>query len=406
MVTNLDADLNETERAVQETAHRFAAEVMRPAGEALDKMTPDEAIADGSPLWDVFTQFRALGLNAASLSGEGEDELSTTEQARLQSLITEELGWGDSGLACSLGVSGMPWRFATMSGNPELIEKFSDDRIGCWAGTEPSHGSDFVDPEESISAPGQKRSRPDCIAKKDGNSFIISGQKAAWISNGTIAETAALFCGVDLGDGPKMGGVFLVSLDEDGVSKGAPLDKIGQRPLNQGEVFFDGLRVPADHMVFGPDVYAYVTNTILTQANTGMGNIFMGLARAAFEAALDYAKERVQGGVPIIQHQSVQSRIFAMYRKVEAARALNRRVTMFNASDAEPALEAAIATKVTSTQTAFEVASDALQIFGGAGISREYPIEKMFRDARISMIEDGCNEVLSMIGATKLAASA
>jgi alkylation response protein AidB-like acyl-CoA dehydrogenase len=123
---------------------------------------------------------------------------------------------------------------------------------------------------------------------------------------------------------------------------------------------------------------------------------------AALDLALDYARERVQGGVPIIKHQSVQARLFAMYRKVEAARALNRRVCLYNAGSEVPSLEAAIASKVTSTQTAFEVASDALQIFGGAGISQEYPIEKIFRDARISMIEDGCNEVLGLVAADRL----
>lgn len=401
MVASLDANLTETERAVQETAHRFAAEVMRPAGITLDKMTPEDAIAEGSVLWDVFKKFASLGLNAQALAEDS--AMAPEETARMQAIITEEMGWGDSGLACALGVARMPELFATMTGNPELIEKFSGDRIGCWAGTEPNHGSDFVDFDEVINASEAKRSRSDCIARIDGNSFVIEGQKAAWVSNGTIAETAALFCAVDMGDGPEMGGVFLVELDDKAVTKGKALDKLGQRSLNQGEVFFDGLRIPADQMVAGPDLYSMVTGGILTQANTGMGTIFAGLARAAFEAALDYAKERVQGGVPIFEHQSVKSRLFTMYRKVEAAQALNRRVITFNALSPEPRLESAIATKVTSTQTAFEVASEALGIFGGAGISTEFPVEKMFRDARISLIEDGCNEVLSLIGAGRLA---
>ncbi len=148
-------------------------------------------------------------------------------------------------------------------------------------------------------------------------------------------------------------------------------------------------------------MHAHLT---LATANTGMGSIFAGVARSAFELALDYAKDHVQGGVPIIQHQSVQARIFEMYRKVVAARSLNFNVVMLNASSPTPNLAAAIASKITSTQTAFEVSSAALQIFGGAGISKEYPIEKIFRDARISMIEDGCNEVLGLIGTTQLAA--
>ena len=134
-----------------------------------------------------------------------------------------------------------------------------------------------------------------------------------------------------------------------------------------------------------------------------MATTFSGTARAAFELALDYAKTRVQGGVPIIQHQSVKTRIFNMYKKVVASRALAYQVVLSNDTSEVPQLAAAIAAKTVATQAAFDVASDALQIFGGNGISREYPIEKIFRDARISMIEDGCNEVLGLTGAGRLA---
>jgi acyl-CoA dehydrogenase len=194
------------------------------------------------------------------------------------------------------------------------------------------------------------------------------------------------------------------------VSRGRPLEKLGQRPLPQGEVFFDNVRVPADHLVVPPAMYPVMMEMTLCTANGFMGSTFVGLARAAYELALDYARERKQGGVPIIQHQSVKARLFEMFRKIEAARSLNRRVVLYNTlhsplfGDATslPAVQYAIASKITSTQTAFEVASDALQIFGGNGLSREYPIEKLLRDARASLIEDGCNEVLALHAAEKL----
>ena len=230
---------------------------------------------------------------------------------------------------------------------------------------------------------------------------MITGQKAAWVSNGTSAETAALFSAVDMGEGITGVGGLLAPLDDPAVSRGKALDKLGQRALNQGEIFFDGLRLPADHMVVPPEAYALFGDLGLSQANSGMGGLFVGLAQAALDLALDYAKERVQGGVPIFEHQSVKSRLFEMFRKVEAARALNRRVVQYNAVN-PPQLQYAIASKVTSTETAFEVASAALQIFGGNGLSCEYPIEKMLRDARASMIEDGCNEVLGMEAAARL----
>ena len=129
------------------------------------------------------------------------------------------------------------------------------------------------------------------------------------------------------------------------------------------------------------------------------------------EMALEYARQRVQGRVPIIQHQSIKMKLFEMFRKVEAARALNRRVVLYNTvhnpyvgapAGSFPAVQYAIASKVTSTQTSFDVATDALQVFGGNGLSYEYPIEKILRDARASLIEDGTNEVLALHAAERL----
>jgi alkylation response protein AidB-like acyl-CoA dehydrogenase len=211
-----------------------------------------------------------------------------------------------------------------------------------------------------------------------------------------------MFCAVDMGDGVRRDGGFLVPLDVPGVSKGRALDKIGQRALNQGEIFFDDVRIPADYMVIPPQLYGFASDAILATANGGMGSVFVGVAQAALDLGIDYAKQRVQGGVPIFQHQSVKMRLFEMFRKVQAARALSRQVALYNLVNPPPKLHLAAAAKVTSTNTAFEVASSALQIFGGNGLSREYPIEKLLRDARASMIEDGCNDILSLVAAESL----
>ena len=136
-------------------------------------------------------------------------------------------------------------------------------------------------------------------------------------------------------------------------------------------------------------------------ANAAMGSIFSGVARASYELALAYAKERVQGGVPIIEHQHVRARLFKMFAGVEAAQSLSRRVRVIGA-EAVPPVQLSMASKVFCTQTAFDVASEAVQIFGGNGLAREYPVEKLLRDARAAMIEDGCNEMLSIVGGAKL----
>ena len=394
----IEAELSEQEREIRDTVHKFAEEVLRPAGIALDALAdPQDVIAEDSVLWEVFEKHRALGLDAIADPDSG---FTPLQQARIRGIVAEEIGWGDSGLAISFGVTEFPRMLALMSGKPHILERFGrPEMIGCWAITEPDHGSDQI---RYISQPEvEGLGKPNCIARKDGDSWLITGQKAAWVSNGTIADAAALFCAVDEGEGIKGVGGFVVALDEAGVSRGKALDKMGQRALNQGEIFFDGVRVPADHLVVSPEAYAVFGDLGLTEANTGMGSIFVGVAQAALDLAVAYAKERVQGGIPIIQHQSVKARLFEMFRKVESARALNRRVRASNATNG-PKLQYAIASKVTSTQTAFEVASAALQIFGGNGLSREYPIEKILRDARASMIEDGCNEMLGLMAATKL----
>jgi len=397
-IEDIDVGLSNEERAVRDLTHKFAEEVMRPAGAELDRLAdPSEVIARSSILWKVFEKYRELGLDADD-GGDG-DPMSA---ARIRYLVNEELGWGDSGLAISLGVAGFPTMFANLSGNPNLIERFASPgskNIGCWAITEPDHGSDTV----GFALPhfDDASIRPNCTATLEGDEYVIRGKKAAWVSNGTIATVATLFCTIDPSQGFKGGGVALVPLDLPGVSRGKPLDKIGQRALNQGEIFFDDVRIPAEYMVVGTDAYSAIVEMVLATANAAMGSIFVGVARAALEHALAYSKERVQGGVPIFEHQNIKSKIFSMFSRVEAACSLSRRVMLYN-STRPPLIQYSIASKTFCTQTAFDVASDAVQIYGGNGLTREYPVEKLLRDARASMIEDGCNDVLGLIGAAKL----
>jgi acyl-CoA dehydrogenase len=404
--SGIDFDLSPEERDVQDLTRTFAADLLRPAGEALDRLAADDVVASSSVLWDVHKKWDALGIR---LFGNQTDDFSPVQRARLGCLVTEELGWGDAGLAISIGAGEFPAMLAGVSQNPELIAEFNASRIGCWAITEPDHGSDVLDFNSGTDRPALQK--PNCIARKHGDDYVINGQKAAWVSNGPIAETAALYTAVDEGDGVKGRGVILLELDSPGVTRGKPLEKLGQRPLPQGEVFFEDVRVPGRNLVIPPGMYPMGLELTLCSANGYMGSTFVGLARAALELAVQYAKERIQGGLPIIRHQAVKLKLFEMFRKVEAARSLNRRAVAYNAVNnpflgapegAFPAVEYAIASKVTSTQTAFEVTSDALQIYGGNGLSREYPIEKLMRDARASLIEDGANDVLALHAADKL----
>jgi alkylation response protein AidB-like acyl-CoA dehydrogenase len=401
---DIDFDLTDEERSIRDLAHRFAEEVMRPAGQKLDELSAEQVIAPDSILWEVHRKWDDLGVRTLSSAAS---EFTPAQSARLSCIVSEELGWGDAGLAISLGAAEFPAMLAQGSPLPELTEAFPASKIGCWAITEPDHGSDSLDMSDDTKRPGLQK--PNCVARRVGDDYVVNGQKAAWVSNGPIAEAAALYTAVDHGDGPTGYGVLLLDLTAPGVSRGKPLEKLGQRALPQGEVFFDDVRVPSTHMIIPPEMYSMGMELTLCSANGYMGATFVGCARAALEAALDYAKQRIQGGKPILEHQNIKLKLFEMFRKVEASRALNRRVVTFNTvnnpmlgGNGFPALQYAIASKVTSTQTAFEVASEALQIFGGNGLSREYPVEKLLRDARASMIEDGCNEVLALHAADKL----
>lgn len=314
-------------------------------------------------------------------------------------LIGEELGYADSGLALSFAVAGMPFSYAALFPNPklnELARAYAEDRsgefIGCWAGTEPDHGSDW------IMGGDDPRTGPSVRGVLKGDEYIVNGQKAAWVSNGTIATHAVFHVGLDPERGMQGQGMAIIPLDLPGISRGKPLDKIGQRPLNQGEIFFEDARIPKEYMVITPDmgILDGMGETTLAGANGGMAITFSGLAKAAYDEAFKYANERIQGGVPIIEHQNIKLKIFKMFTMVEAARGATRRMAMYNAVSQPPSAAHAVACKCFATETAFQVASEAIQIFGGNGLSREYPIEKMFRDARASMIEDGVNETLAL----------
>jgi alkylation response protein AidB-like acyl-CoA dehydrogenase len=406
MYLDLNKDLTPQQIALKEQVHRFAEEVLRPASVKLDTVAdPEDVIKPDSVLWDVFRTSYGLGYHCQGLpEALGGANLDPLERH----IVSEEMGWGSADFSIALGVAAFPFTMAAMSGNQELMRDyvvpFSQDReakyVGCWAVTEPQHGSD------AVALGGELSRRPgicfDVNAKLDGDEWVINGQKAAWVSNGTIATHALTFLCVDPSLGMAGSGVAFIPLNLPGVSKGRPLNKLGQRALNQGEIFFDNVRIPRGYMLVQPAGYPWTAEVILAGANAGMGATFTGVARAALEEALTYCKQRIQGGKALCEHQLVQKKLFDMFIKVESARALSRAAMIYNATTMPPATHYSIASKVYCTEVAFEIASDAVQLLGGMGLCKELLVEKLFRDARASMIEDGSNEVLALAGATQL----
>lgn len=398
----LDPGITPEMRAIRDMCRRFAVEVLRPAGARLDRLSAEAVIAPGSELWSVLAQYKALGFGGGASIDD--PDLTPAQHALLHCMVMEELTWGDVGLFITCALHQMMPSFAAGFGRQDLVEFFAArDELGCLAITEPSHGSDHL----AFTEPGYREARSHASLKvrKDGDDYILNGQKAAWVSCGSIAGSAAvfgLFEGVSTGFAD--GAAFLMPLDLPGVSRGKPLEKMGQRPLNQGEIFFDNVRVPGRFLLAeGPQVYPMVWEGIFTGANLHMGSQLVGVARAAYEAALDYAKQWVQGGRPIIEHQAVKLRLFNMFQKLEVMRSHVRRMAVANATrpGGLPYPQAATV-KVFATQAAFEITSEAVQMLGGNGLTFEYPVEKLFRDARTSMIEDGENYMLSLMAAARL----
>jgi len=372
--TETHPNMTDEQVALKESIHKFCKEVIRPASVELDKIPdPEDVIKKDSILWKTMRQAYELGYHASSIpeehGGLGFGPIETH-------IYLEEMGWASADFAIALAVTAFPFATAANSFDDELIDAlvkpFVEDTeakyVGCWAITEPEHGSDtlLVGAKEFSDADITCQT----TAKLDGDEWVINGVKSSWVSNGIIATHALTYLTIDPSLGMAGGGV--------------------------------AIRIPAKYMLVPLEMYPMAMHITLATANAAMGAIFTGCARAAFEEALDYCKERKQGGKPIIEHQWIQQKLFEMFMKVESARALSRSSLIYNAETLPPAVELSIASKIHCTKVAFEVANDAVQLFGGYGVTKEYTIEKIFRDARASLIEDGCNEVLALAGAAAI----
>ncbi|SRR5579885_798639 len=389
--------------SLRDEAHRFAAEVMRPGAAAIDRLDdPRSLTAPDSPLMQVFKAAYGLGYHSAAipthLGGLGLSPVGVH-------MLLEELGWGSAGITLSLVASSVPAMAMIADGRPELMETFvrpfAENRdaswIGCWALSELRHGSDhFLVGSDEFRYP---TSGAQLVARVAGPDYLVNGSKASWITNGGIATHA--LCSVAIEPSKAAQGFLIIPLNLPGVSRGEQPRKMGQREMNQGALMFEDTRVPRHFMLKGEGFELEVVR-MLAYAHSCMGAVITGTARAAYEEALEHAKRRRQGGRRICDHQLVQERLFEMFTEVEACRALSRAALIHNLEAATPSLEAAIAAKSYCTRTAFRIADTAMQLFGADGFTAGNLIEKLFRDARLSTVEQGTNEVLALAGARRI----
>ncbi|MBM3155165.1 MAG: acyl-CoA dehydrogenase [Chloroflexi bacterium] len=389
--------------------HRFAEEVLRPAARKLDKMAdPEMVIAEGSPYWDALKQMKKMGYHRMFLHPEyGGLGLSAIEAH----IILEELGWGSVGLATAIGVDQVPPGIASLFAMGDIIDNlvrpWAEDTEakfhGCWGVTEPECGSDYIlATQESFLPHVAELHHGQVRAEQCGDGWAISGPKSGWLSSAPAATHVGLHVVLPPYDSLANGALCIVPLEQKGVTKGKPIDKLGMRDDPQGELVFDNVYIPDEYMIIRPPFYEFRVGQVLCLTSSFMGALFTGLARAAFEEALEYSKNRIQGGKPICEHQAIKQKLYSMFEKVETSRYYTRKVMehvwekIYVEGTFDASSRHALCGQIYSKRSAFEVAFEALQIFGGYGLTKDFLVEKLFRDARAGLIEDGTTEVLGL----------
>jgi alkylation response protein AidB-like acyl-CoA dehydrogenase len=298
-------------------------------------------------------------------------------------LITEELSRIDGGISLSLGGTGLGIYPILISGSEEMKKQYlpmvaSGEKLAAFALTEPNAGSDAGGMETT--------------AVLDGNEYVLNGTKQ-WITNGGEADLYTVFCLTDKTKGPRGASCLLVEKGTPGFTFGKKENKMGIRASATCELVFDNCRVPRENLI-GREGAGFITAMkTLDKSRPMVAAQALGIAQGAYEEALRYSKERHQFGKPISSFQAIQFMLADMAIQIEAARSLiYATARMIDAGAVKYAKESAIC-KTFASDMAMKVTVDAVQILGGYGYMREYPVEKMMRDAKITQIYEGTNQI-------------
>ena len=307
-------------------------------------------------------------------------------------MIYEELGKGCAGVATSMAANSLASYPILLAGTEEQkrshCELLNSGKLAAFALTEPGAGSD---------AGGVSTA---AVKDKEAGTYTLNGTKV-FITNGGIADTYLIF-----GNTRKSGGIrgltaFIVPRETPGFSVGKKEDKMGIRPSNTCELILQDVVIPEANRVGREGEGFRIAMNTLDSARPFVGAVSVGLAEAALDCAVKYAKERKQFGQPIASFQMVQSMIADMAMRVDAAKLLVYKACWMRDQGMEFSKEAAMA-KCYAADTAMEVTTNAVQIMGGYGYSREYPVEKMMRDAKIMQIYEGTNQIQRLVIANKI----
>ncbi len=373
-------DLTEEQIALQDMAHKFAANEIRPKAAECDQT--------GTFPMEIFRKAFDLGL----MTGFIPEALGGLGLGSLEScLIEEELAWGCAGITTSMTCNGLALTPIILAGTEDQKKQFvvpfgTEFGFASFCLTEPGAGSD---------AGGIATT-----ARKDGDVYVMNGRKC-FITNGTHASQYTVFASTDRSRGHKGLSAFIVPRSLPGVSPGKKEDKMGQRASDTSDVLFEEVRVPAANLLGKEGEGFKIAMKTLDYARPSVASMSVGVARAALELAMQYSKERVQFGAPIAMNQAIHFLLADMAMDIEAARLLTLKSAWLLDQGRRCTKESSFA-KAFAADLAMRVTTDAVQIFGGYGYMKDYPVEKLMRDAKLLQIYEGTSQIQRLVIAKEI----
>jgi len=377
----MDYFLNEVQLEIKELAHRIAEEKVRPVVRELDE--------SGEFPWEIMKVLADADLFGVYIPEEyGGLGGGVMEQL----LVVEELSRVCSGVAVSYAASGLGAFPILLFGNEEQKQKYIPDiaagkKLAAFALTEANAGSDAAGIETT--------------ATLDGDYYVLNGTKQ-WITNGGEAEVYTVIAMTDKKKGSRGASAFIVEKGTPGFSFGKKEDKMGIRASATRELIFSDCRIPRENLLGREGMGFIVAMKTLDRTRPGIGAQAVGIAQGALEEAIKYSRERVQFGQPISSFQAIQHMLADMATQIEAARALVYATARMIDSGAKDFSKESAMAKLFASDVAMRVTTDAVQIFGGYGYMKEYPGEKMMRDAKITQIYEGTNQIQRNVIALEL----
>jgi len=363
--------LTEEQQDLQKLIKKFVDNEIIPVAGEIEKT--------GEFPMDLYKKTVEMGLNCLDLpeeyGGAGMDFFTTV-------LIREELSRGDCGFASALGANGLGFKPILMAGSDKQKQHYADVIVNggflAFGITEPNAGSD-------VSSDKTK-------AVKDGDSYVLNGRKC-FITNAGMADIYTILARTDPDGGSKGFSCFMVDKGTPGLSTGRLENKMGMISSHTGDVILDDVRVPAENLIGNEGDGFKVVMMTLDKGRVNVAASALGVARFAMEESFKYSQMRVTFGKPICKHEMIQEKIANMGMLYEAARQLTwRAAAALDANAAESGKLCSMA-KCFATDSAVKIVDDALQIMGGYGYMKDYPIEKLYRDIRIFKIFEGTNEI-------------